>query len=106
MMLVEVNSVTPKRCRLLVNLEHLVEVAPLVNGGCVLFFNCIEAGVAKTITVSDEYSTFKQFALETVTPESIQKRFPTKRNMNTIKPQEEGKGVQFSDHQYGESESK
>ncbi len=103
-MFVEVDSVQPKYCKLIVNLENVVEIAPLVQGGCVLFFNAIEAGVAKTITVSNDYNTFKQFVLQTVTSESIEKRFPTKRGSSAnIKAQEEGKGVQFADTQYGES---
>ncbi len=105
MMFIEVDSVQPKNCKLIVNLENVVEIAPLVQGGCVLFFNALEAGVAKTITVSNDYNTFKQFVLQTVTSESIEKRFPTKRGSSSvnIKPQEEGKGVQFADTQYGES---
>jgi hypothetical protein len=105
MMFVEVNSVQPKNCKLIVNLENIVEIAPLVQGGCVLFFNSLEAGVSKTITVSDSYNLFKQFVLQTVTPESIEKRFPTKKTgpLANIKAQEEGKGVQFSDSQYGEA---
>ena len=106
MMFIEVDSLQPKQCKLIVNLESIVEIAPLVQGGCVLFFKSHEAGVTKTITVSNEYSMFKQFVLQTVSAESIEKRFPTKRGSSpasNIKPQEEGKGVQFSETQYGES---
>jgi hypothetical protein len=106
MMFVEVNSIQPKNCKLIVNIEYVTEIAPLVSGGCVLFFSSQEAGVAKTITVSDDYSQFKQFVVQTVTAESIEKRFPTKKSLvrTNIKAQEEGKGVEFSDpNQYGES---
>lgn len=103
-MLVEVNSVQ-KGCRVLVNLEDIVEIAPLVSGGCVLYFNALEAGVMKTMTVLENYNMFKQFAMQTVTAESIEKRFPKKPatpSPTTIKPQSEGKGVEFSDKTYGE----
>jgi tRNA A37 N6-isopentenylltransferase MiaA len=102
-MLVEVTSVQ-KGCKVLINLEDVVEVAPLVSGGCVLYFNALEAGVTKTMTVTESYALFKQFAMQTVTAESIEKRFPKKAApvATTIKPQEEGKGVEFSGKTYGE----
>lgn len=93
---VEVNSVQPKICKLIINLDYVLEVAPLVTGGCVLSLGAQEAGTSRTITVSDDYSAFKQFVLQTVTAEDISKRFPKKEKpTNTIKPQEEGKGVEF-----------
>lgn len=106
MMFVEVNSIQPKNCKLIVNMEYVIEIAPLVSGGCVLFFAASEAGVARTITVSDDYSQFKQFVVQTVTAESIERRFPTKKMLakTNIKSQEEGKGVEFADpNAYGES---
>lgn len=105
MTLVEVTSVQ-KGCKVLINLEDIVEIAPLVSGGCVLYFNALEAGVTKTMTVTESYALFKQFAIQTVTAESIEKRFPKKPaapSPTTIKPQNEGKGVEFSDKTYGES---
>lgn len=104
-MFVEVTSVQ-KGCKVLINLEDVVEVAPLVTGGCVVYFNALEAGVTKTMNVTDSYAMFKQFAMQTVTAESIEKRFPKKPSTpasTTIKPQSEGKGVEFSDKTYGES---
>lgn len=75
-MFIEVNSIQPKNCKLIINLNHVIEVAPLVAGGCVLTFAANEAGVSRTVTVSDDFSEFKQFAMQTVTAESINKRFP------------------------------
>lgn len=94
---VEVNSIAPKNCKLIVNLDNIIEIAPLVAGGCVLYFSAQEAGGPRTMTVSDNYTQFMQFAMTTVTADDIAKRFPKvkKEPAPTIKPQEEGKGVEF-----------
>jgi hypothetical protein len=93
---VEVNSIAPKNCKLIINLDNIIEIAPLVAGGCVLYFSAIEAGGPRTMTVSDDYSAFVQFAMSTVTAEDIAKRFPkAKKETNSIKAQEDGKGVEF-----------
>jgi tRNA A37 N6-isopentenylltransferase MiaA len=94
---VEVNSVAPKNCKLIVNLDNIIEIAPLVAGGCVLYFSAMEAGSPRTMTVADNYSAFMQFAMSTVTAEDISKRFPKANKTPTpnIKPQEHGKGVEF-----------
>jgi hypothetical protein len=72
-MLVEVNSLD-KKCPVIINLEAVVEIAPLVGGGCALFMADGHGG-AVTMKVSNDYSEFKQFVLETVKPEDIAKRF-------------------------------
>lgn len=94
---VEVNSLAPKTCKLIINLDNIIEIAPLVAGGCVLYFSALEAGGPRTMTVSDDYSAFMQFAMSTVTADDIAKRFPktNKTPTATIKPQEAGKGVEF-----------
>jgi hypothetical protein len=55
----------------------IIEIAPLVDGGCILFMND-GAGMnsRQGIRVTDNYDQFKQFALQTVTAEDIAKRFP------------------------------
>lgn len=107
---VEVNSEMPKQCKLIVNMDDVVEIAPLTTGGCVLTFSVQEAGVAKTIRVSDGYEQFQQFVMRQVTAESIQERFPSARKgpgrppknpEPTIKAQSEGEGVVFSETTYG-----
>jgi hypothetical protein len=99
---VEVNSIQPKMCKLIINLDYVLEVAPLVSGGCVITIGAQEAGTSRTITVSDDYMAFKQFVMQTVTAEDITKRFPKKEKpTNTIKPQEEGKGVEFDIPKFG-----
>ena len=99
---VEVNSIQPKMCKLIINLDYVLEVAPLVQGGCVITIGAQEAGTSRTITVSDDYMAFKQFVMQTVTAEDINKRFPKKKaETPTIKAQEEGKGVEFDIPKFG-----
>jgi len=71
---VEVNSID-KQCKVIINLDEVVEIAPLVEGGCAIFF-ADGAGMnsKSAIKVSDEYDMFKQFVLQTVSTEDIQKK--------------------------------
>lgn len=95
-MFVEVNSVQPKQCTLIINLDYVLEIAPLITGGCVLTVGAAEAGTSRTLTVTDDYADFKQFVLQKVSADDIKKRFPkAKTPEDNIKPQEEGKGVEF-----------
>lgn len=73
---VEVNSFE-KKCKVIINLDQIVEIAPLVDGGCVLFMSD-SAGMnsRQGLRVDDNYSQFLQFAMQTVTAEDIQRRFP------------------------------
>jgi len=101
-MFIEVNSLVPKNCKVIINLENIMEVAPLVAGGCVLYFSTLESGSPRTMTVSDDYSMFMQFVLQTVTSEDIAKRFPTKKkpDIGNIKPQSD-KGVELNIPTFG-----
>jgi hypothetical protein len=95
-MFVEVNSVQPKHCTLIINLDYVLEIAPLVTGGCVITMGAAEAGASRNLTVTDDYADFKQFVLQKVSADDIKKRFPkAKPAEDNIKPQEEGKGVEF-----------
>ena len=68
---VEVNSVD-KNSLVIINLDHVVEIAPLAVGGCVLFLN---DGTGKyDIKVTDSYELFRQFAMQTVSSEDIQNK--------------------------------
>lgn len=101
-MFIEVNSVVPKNCRVIINLDDVMEIAPLVAGGCVLYFSALEAGAPRTMTVSDDYSLFMQFVLQTVSSEDIAKRFPPKKKIETpnIKSQSD-KGVELNIPTFG-----
>jgi hypothetical protein len=82
---VEVHS-NEKNCSVIINLEHVVEIAPLVKGGCVIVMIPVDAGVSKTMTVKNDYSEFKQFALQTVSAEDIKKR------IEALNPEKRGPG--------------
>jgi hypothetical protein len=71
---VEVQSVE-KGVSVIINLDHIVEIAPLRDGGCALFFNDGAAvnGI-RSMKVQDNYNQFKQFAMETVSSDMIADR--------------------------------
>lgn len=75
---IEVESVE-KGCKTIINLDSVIEIAPLSAGGCALFFADSAATNGKSsYVVKDSYDQFKQFAMQTVTAESISARFPKK----------------------------
>ena len=68
---VEVDSVE-KRCKVVINLDTVQEIAPLFEGGCALFFTGSEvAGVKVPYKVKNSYDDFKQFAMQTVSSDDI-----------------------------------
>lgn len=71
---VEVNSVE-KNCPVIINLDEVIEIAPLKEGGCALFVQDSAATGGRTsIKVRDSYDQFKQFAMQTVSSDDIAKR--------------------------------
>jgi len=71
---VEVNSLE-KNTKVIINMEHIVEIAPLREGGCALFFNDGAAvGGVRPMKVKDSYTQFKQFAMQTVSSDMIADR--------------------------------
>jgi hypothetical protein len=77
---IEVDSVE-KNCKVIINLDEVIEIAPLAIGGCVLFFADSAAVNGKSAyPVKDTYDQFKQFAMQTVSAEDIAARFPTKKD--------------------------
>ena len=73
-MFVEVNSVD-KGCTVILNIEHVVEIAPLREGGCSLFISDPNVpGGRSQYRVTEDYSIFKQFALQTVSADDIAKK--------------------------------
>ena len=75
---VEVNSVE-KQCKVIMNLDDVAEIAPLQSGGCVLFLSN-----GATYKVTDSYELFKQFAMQTVTPDDIAKKFPKAKKNDVL----------------------
>ena len=88
-MFIEVQSVE-KNCPVIVNLEHIVEIAPMTNGHCMLYLDNDNgfANARPAIEVKNGYDLFKQFAMQTVTAEDIEKRFPkaTKKTTSVDAP--------------------
>ena len=73
---IEVFSVE-KDCPVMINLDEVLEIAPLAEGGCALFFADAAAVNGKNaMKVKDSYTLFKQLAMQMVTPDDIAKRFP------------------------------
>jgi len=71
---VEVGS-REKGCKVIVNLEEVIEIAPLVAGGCALFFaDAAAVGGKAAMKVTDSYEQFRQFAVEPVSSDMIEKK--------------------------------
>ena len=70
---VEVNSVE-KGCPVIINLDLVVEIVPLAAGGCALF-TADNAGVnsKSAMRVTNSYDEFKQFAIQPVSVEDVQR---------------------------------
>jgi hypothetical protein len=86
MLLVEVTEVLAingknEDFQILINMEVVTQIKPLKVGGCQLFFQ--ESGdVAKnnTLIVKESYDMFKQFAMQTVTADDIEKKVKSIKN--------------------------
>jgi len=73
---VEVNSLE-KGCPVIVNLDHVVEIAPWARdgGGSAIFIaDSTVTGGRTQLLVSDSYELFRQFAMQTVSSEDIAKK--------------------------------
>ena len=68
---IEVNSID-KGCPVIINLDSVIEIAPLAAGGCALFYSDSAAVGGKTaMKVTDSYEQFKQFAIIPVSADDI-----------------------------------
>jgi len=61
-----------KNCQIIVNLDHVVEITPLASGGCIL--SMANEGSKYEIKVKDDYGQFRQFAMQTVSSEDIERQ--------------------------------
>jgi hypothetical protein len=68
---VEVNSVD-KGCKVILNMDEVVEIAPMATGGCHLFLSD-----GRIYKVKDNYPLFQQFAMQTVSADDIAKKVKT-----------------------------
>jgi hypothetical protein len=75
MLFVEVDSVE-KSCKVIIDLEKVLEIAPLKDGGCALFFekDPMIDPARLAMNVKNNYDEFKQFVVQTVSVDDIAKR--------------------------------
>jgi hypothetical protein len=65
---------TEKNCEVIINLDTVMEIAPLRTGGCEISFPDAAAVSGKRIMkVTDSYSLFKQMAITPVSADDIAK---------------------------------
>jgi hypothetical protein len=65
---------TEKKCQVIINLDTVMEIAPLLSGGCEVFFpDQASVGGKRTMKVTDSYAIFKQLALQVVSADDIAK---------------------------------
>lgn len=76
-MLIQVKS-REKQCDVIINLDHVMEIAPLAGGGSEIRFVYDGDVTSKTgyrsIQVDNNYKEFQQFVLQTVTTEEVSKK--------------------------------
>ena len=72
-MFVEVNDVE-KGCPVIINMDAVMEIAPLRVGGCEIAFpDAAAVGGRRSMKVSNDYTEFKQFVMQTVSADDIAK---------------------------------
>lgn len=77
---VKVDSVE-KGCPVIINLDHVVEIAPWSQGGCAIRFVNDGSGSVREVVVKNDFKEFNQFVLETVTTEHISKKVKELKKM-------------------------
>ena len=61
-----------KQCKVILNLDKVLEVAPIKDGGCAVFFeDSASVGGKTAYKVSDSYAAFQQFALQPVSAADV-----------------------------------
>jgi len=85
MLFVEVDSVD-KGCKVVINLEKVIEIAPLRDGGCAIFFvkDPMVDPARLAMNVKNSYDEFKQFVVQTVTANDIARRIELMTAPSTI----------------------
>jgi hypothetical protein len=82
---VEVQSVE-KGCRVVINLDMVVEIAPLAAGGCDIFYSDSAAVNGKTaMKVKDSYAMFQQLAMQVVSADDIAKKVKALKSVDIPK---------------------
>lgn len=73
MFFVKVDSVE-KGCPVIINLDHVVEIAPWAQGGCAIRFLADGSGTIREVVVKNDFKEFEQFVLQTVTSDTVSKK--------------------------------
>jgi hypothetical protein len=102
-MLIQVKS-REKRCDVIINLDHVMEIAPLQNGGSAIRMVYDGDVTSKTgyreIHVDNPYTEFLQFVLQTVTTDSVSKKVKElKAQQEKIGPKEK---INLKDNDFDE----
>jgi hypothetical protein len=102
-MLIQVKS-REKHCDVIINLDHVMEIAPLQDGGTAIrmvYDGDITSKVGyREIHVDNKFSEFQQFVLETVTVDTVSKKVKElKAQQEKIGPKEK---VNLKDNNYDE----
>jgi hypothetical protein len=81
---VEVDDVE-KNCKVIINLDSVMEIAPKIQGGCEVFFpDAAAVGGKRTMKVKDSYLLFKQFAMQQVSSEDLDKKIKSLKKVGAI----------------------
>ena len=61
-----------KNCEIIINLDHVTEIVPLTAGGCII--TLLSSTGKYDLKVKDSYALFRQFAMQTVSAEDIERQ--------------------------------
>jgi len=91
-MLIKVKS-REKACDVIINLDHVIEITPLRDGGSAIRFIYDGDVTSKTgfreIFVDNKFTEFEQFVLQTVSVDSVSKKVQElKKQQEKIGPKE------------------
>jgi len=81
---IEVNDVE-KQCKVIINLDTVMEIAPLAKGGCeVSFPDAAAVGGRRIMKVTDSYALFQQLVMQMVTADDIAKKIKAVKSATTL----------------------
>lgn len=91
-MLIKVKS-REKLCEVIINLDHVIEIAPLRDGGCAIRLvydgDITQKTGYRELHVDNKFTEFEQFVLQTVTVDTVSKKVQElKKQQEKIGPKE------------------
>jgi hypothetical protein len=76
-----------KKCKVIINLDTVMEIAPLLSGGCEISFpDAASVGGRRAMKVTDSYTMFQQLAMQVVSAEDIAKKVKSLKSTNVEIP--------------------